>query len=388
MYGSYLRGKKREMNILIEDFDEKSDKLKGKEGLIKDVQNKLDSLSPKLSAVKKDILKKRDSIKDFEEKIKRVNELKKNIDIKGVELENKLSRIQNINENLEELNNYIKELNNELKGNDAVDLKKIREEISLKEKEIKVLEETIKGVSSKLNELKVKKEHSENVKGNVSKLNVCPVCKQNVSKEHKHSILSEEEKKLIEYESNIKLFSKNYNDAELRLRIIKEDLDKLRKEEYNTGLKNIRASSLKEKEEGKNKLLKQLDELKKGIGKINLEKRDLFNDVEKFIDVEKDYNKFRAELDELMDNEKIIEVERAGLEKEFIGYKKERDELEKEINTKLKVKNKLEKINEMHHWLEEHFINLMDVIEKNVMLRIHSDFDKPRAIFCWNPVCI
>ena len=69
------------------------------------------------------------------------------------------------------------------------------------------------------------------------------------------------------------------------------------------------------------------------------------------------------------------EIELAKINKE-IEFKREMiEKLNKELKEKELSLKKLEKLKELRFWIEEHFIKLVDLIEKQVMMRIHSEFN-------------
>jgi exonuclease SbcC len=49
--------------------------------------------------------------------------------------------------------------------------------------------------------------------------------------------------------------------------------------------------------------------------------------------------------------------------------------LNKEITLKLLTKNNITRINDIQFWLEQYFISIIDLIEKQVMLKVHNDFN-------------
>ena len=57
--------------------------------------------------------------------------------------------------------------------------------------------------------MEVKKKSSTEIKEKVTNLETCPLCKQNVTHEHKSSISNEEDKKISEYDKNL-LINKNF----------------------------------------------------------------------------------------------------------------------------------------------------------------------------------
>ncbi len=83
----------------------------------------------------------------------------------------------------------------------------------------------------------------------------------------------------------------------------------------------------------------------------------------------------KAELEELLRQEKALLMQKAGLMGEKDGISRNIRALQQEIEGKLKIKEAVEKEKGLVHWLDEHFTNLVVTIERQVMLRIYNEFN-------------
>ncbi len=374
IYMGHLKENKKEIDIEISDLDEKINLRDEKQKELTKKEADINKFIDKLNTLKNNIKEYKNNIKAKEDDITKLKKINKDIELKDFELKNKSEQITINNNYLKELNSYIKELEEELKEDSVKNIEDIKKLIPIKENEIKFMEDTLKEVRNKLNGFKVNKENSERLKENLTKLDICPICKQNISKDYKHNMLHKENKDIKDFEDNIKLFAKRETEAENKLRDLRKHSELLKKEEYNIDIRKLKINALNEKKESKEKVLKQVSIFKNDIGNINNNKIKLLEELETFKNLEKDYENIKKELDELKDKELGLEIEKAKLEKDISNYNEICLELNKEIDKKLKLKDKLKYISSLQYWLEDDFIKLIEIIEKNIMIKVHNDF--------------
>src|SRR3989344_6099747 len=79
-------------------------------------------------------------------------------------------------------------------------------------------------------------------------------------------------------------------------------------------------------------------------------------------------------LEKFLDEEKKLAVQKASFESNISQFKQQVTSLTKEIGIMLKNKSKVDEINKLYSWLQGYFILLMSSMEKQIMVRVHSDF--------------
>jgi len=102
----------------------------------------------------------------------------------------------------------------------------------------------------------------------------------------------------------------------------------------------------------------------------------LHSKIEKYAEAEEKYRAVKKEIDELLPQERFLELERRKYETEKESAGRLILNLEKEINEKQKAKEKLSYISQLGRWIDELFVNLMSTMEKHVMVNIHSQFNE------------
>ena len=368
-----LKQKRKELEGKIYDLEDKKNLVKERVKEFGYLDMQLKELIPKITEINNLVDKKRVELKQLEDKIKKLEEIKKEIALNKFKLENsrKLDN-KNIDE-LDELNLKIKNIEKETKDLKLENADELKEEINRLSESLTKNRNEFEIINKNINELETKKSSSLDIKNKIIKLETCPLCKQNVDHEHKNNISNEEDKKIIEYERELNENKQKKILLHDKLKQIEIDLDILKEKKSNIELNKMKLDDLNEK-----KLRKELMEKEKS--RLNLEifdsneKIELLNKkINEFGDV--DYEQRRNELDQLFNKEKDLEIKRAGYLSNIQELNKTVENLNKEIGLKLMTKNNITRINDIQFWIEEYFVNVVNLIEKQVMLKVHNDFN-------------
>jgi exonuclease SbcC len=86
--------------------------------------------------------------------------------------------------------------------------------------------------------------------------------------------------------------------------------------------------------------------------------------------------KQKKSLDELVESQKQAAVCKAEKQKEVEANNCLLQKLGEEVQKKLKSKKDLERVNELLNWLDLFFMNLVNVIEKHVFVKVHQEFNQ------------
>ena len=150
----------------------------------------------------------------------------------------------------------------------------------------------------------------------------------------------------------------------------------LMREQNHLNILKIKFDNLNEKLGLKEEKLNLKDGAKKNIGLLNSRKLELNSKIGKFSSAEEKYKLVKKELDELLPQERFLELEKRKHETEKESVRRFIANLEKEINEKENAKEKLAYVMQLNNWIDELFVNLMSTMEKHVMVNIHSQFNE------------
>jgi len=116
--------------------------------------------------------------------------------------------------------------------------------------------------------------------------------------------------------------------------------------------------------------------IKSQVGILNQQKLELNEQLNNISNVDEEYNILKKQNNEI--NEKELQLNRLlSTIKTRIEYiEKNILRLNKEIKDLEETKNKLKKKQSTRNWIKKHFLNLIELIEKHVMLKIQQEFDE------------
>jgi exonuclease SbcC len=205
-------------------------------------------------------------------------------------------------------------------------------------------------------------------------LDKCPTCMQEVKDEHKHSITSEEDRKLAEIEKEFLLHSNEEDSLRQAVNKINLEIEKIWEEEKKEVMLKARLKELEDSVKQKDAVIerrkKAEDELKNALEK----KEQITAGLVFFAEVEKKHIEARKLFDSAALLHRETELKKAQLETRREMSLRALNEISSEIKKKEDAKKILERISLLKQWLEYYFMPMMDDMEKSVMAKAHTDF--------------
>ena len=371
-----LKERKKQYQGQTEDLEEKKKSKEQKTKEITKYQEELKLLLPNLEKIKKELEENKQLILRTENDIKTLNELKRELQFNELTFNNKLEKRKNNTKEIDILEKEVIKINKELENKEIVDIEILLKEIKEKEQELRLMSNTILEINKKLSEFETKKKHSQGTKEKISNIAECPICLQKVTEEHKQSIHEKEQKLIDQLQEDIKLHKEQEIKAKKKVEELNKKQEELRKKQSEIKVLLLKKESVNEKENKKQALNLQQQKIKEEIGQISIKKIELNKKIQELKNIEEIYQRVKKNLESIQLNERKLEIEKRGLEVKNEEINKSIKELEDEINKKLKIKQSLIKIPEYQNWLEEYFINLMNTMEKHVMLQVYMEFNE------------
>lgn len=155
---------------------------------------------------------------------------------------------------------------------------------------------------------------------------------------------------------------------------IKHQLEELEVHALKAERKLHLQKSLSETEQNRKELGQEMSELNLAIEKGSSEIAALSLQLQGFDTIDKRYKELEDKLKAENDSRLATEKEKSRLEQQLKDLESSILSLSAEIEKREKANDKIRHIEELSNWLENHFSALMEVIEKNVMIRIHHEF--------------
>lgn len=370
-----LKRKKEFYEGEISDLDEKKKLEKKYETEINSFNEKLSLILPELNKLKENIKESNLLILKKESEIKQLNELKKELELEELKFNNLLQQIGYAKKDLVKIITEIKNSKKELEGKSLESIGVIVKKRKRMEEELELLNKEFDDLKSCLTKLNSKKDYIQKSKEKIIKLDRCPTCEQQVTQKHKEFISKSVDNQIRDIEEKIKKLKIKIDKLKTKIEELKAKVEDLKKKENTHLIYKLKFEYLTERIRKKDELERKIEEFKKDLGKINIKKLQLRNLIEEKKDIEKEYEELKSKLEKLLSEEKKLELEKTRIESEKESVNKMLKSLKEEIKSKELIKKKIGKIAHIQHWLEEYFINLVSVIEKQVMARVHDEFN-------------
>ena len=259
----------------------------------------------------------------------------------------------------------------------------------LYEKHKKLVEESTKKMleaHSSISVLESRKERPLKLKEKVISLENCPTCFQSVGHEHKEKISKrsnfeiedinrELERKMIEKNNLIKILEK---EKEL-VRGYESDKNTLEQNKIKYEHQNILQTKIKSDAFILDRVSNEITSLEKKVS-------DLKNQMANFKESEEIYQKINIDSNNLDEEIRKNQIELATKNKELELAKDRLEELRAEISSKERIRKEINYLRELQDWVQEKFITLINITEKNVMAKLRIEFS---SIFCeWFAVLV
>ena len=366
----HLKEKKKEFSGSLLDLEEKQNTKREFESKMLEKNDALKRLTPKLSNIAEVLDIKNKKMKGIEDKIKESNKIKNELIANETELKNKKLTRERI---IAEITGIEKEIS--AFREEEFNISNIKDSINLKENSVKKTESEIKELSIKLGESRINRRNSESLKKSILELDECPTCRQLVKEGYKKEISDRESRNALDYDNKINELNKTLENKEDEFINLKKDLDYLKREERDYEIYKVKLDNIKEKKKRFDLLVQESNNNKKLIDSLELKNKALNENFLLYKNIDQEYDAIKKELDLSLKEQRSMEIELARIKNDIENIRNSLNNITKEINSKLDIKNRLNKLTETQNWLEQDFLNLIENMEKQIMHKIYHDFN-------------
>ena len=365
---------KEESKVLqgeIKTLEEEKSKLEIKKLSLKGLEKELGEKAIKLEAKSALVKQLESEKKQLDDKIKECDYLMREVEKTNIMITNKNENKENIMRELKETNKIISETKEIFNEKEYIDILKL---IDAKNEEIENFNVSYMNLLGEINSLeKIQKENMIK-RERMFKIEICPTCLQDVPECHKHNILNETEgviskakQKTALLEEQIIFLTKSIGKAKAE----KKELEN--KKTYREILK-MRLEYLENTKKKCKILNEQLNVIEQDISLLN---KHQINLKDKILEFSRFENMIRVKNEEIryaLQEERKAEVSLAEVKKELDMTKREISEREESIAVKEASKKNLAHRLELHDWLSINFLELIEFIERNVLIKIRQEF--------------
>jgi len=311
---------------------------------------------------------------EFSKKIEEKNKLQGEIEKTKIMIINKDETIFSNGKLIEQLNRQLEELQSINFDEDQI--RRLEQVISISRLERDKLNKSNLETSSKINSLLLKLEDSRKVEKKISSIDVCPTCLQNVDSVYKANVLNKIHSDDFETTKQLQNLSAEKREIEEKLRKIELEITYSERKLTDLKIIKMKLHDINEKQNQIEGIKKSNVLLEKDIiilkQHIDLLTNSVLN-LARFVNL---FEIKQKELDEAMRQERLADIKVAELKREIDVFLKQIEELKAEIEKTEKIKSHLAYITELENWLSKQFTSLISFIEKNVMIKLKTEFSK------------
>ena len=366
--------KERKSQLLIK-ADGLSEDIQEKDKIIYEISklsNDRDILDNEIKDLVKKIVLLKSEVKDKEELANKLRMLKNELNIIDVKIKNENLKLERNSKEKERLREEIKELEKEVFPVESYD-GNLEGNIKIKEEAIKEFDADIIEVLNNIQDIKTRKANSQAIIQKINVLDICPLCKQNVSHDHKSSIENVESNNINLLNKDLENLNRKYNDLNSENNSYKKELENLKLLKNKVYIVKLKKANLMDKNKQLNLIDAYSEEVLKELTNMNAQEEEIKSKISGI--PEYNFDIIKDELESLNSDLKTLEISKGKIDKDIENKSLILERLKESVESKLKVRDDIGKIEELNHFIDENFLNLIDVMERNIMLRIHSDFN-------------
>lgn len=312
-------------------------------------------------------------IKELESKVKEKDIFEKEVEKTGILIASKREQLYLAER---ELNSLMKSLSESSEYFSEEKLKEVVAKIIKEKEEVEKLNLKFIELAGKSSSLEQAKKTQLEKKDRVFKMEFCPTCLQNVPYAHKHNILNEVERELVSITANLKVIGEEKVNVSAELAKKKSLLPSFEQEKTKFEILRSKMEYIERSRKKIDEIRKEKESFERDITFLSTHLESLKENISRF---SKFSNLLRAKQNELelaVYNEKKSEISIAESKKELELTIKEISNLQKTIDAKEDAKKRLIEFIELSAWLSNQFTNLINVIERNVMIKLRMEFSK------------
>ncbi|MBS3073054.1 AAA family ATPase [Candidatus Pacearchaeota archaeon] len=357
----------------IGDLDTLKIRMNEKINSLREIENKIPEIENKLNDIKLSRKTKQDEIDEVDVKIEEKKKFENEIDKINLLLIGKREQFVKLDK---EINSIKSRFEQAVKDFNEKDLENILNLLKEKKEHLEIIRKDLTDEQIKLSSFASKKSELGLLKFQMESLTKCPTCLQEVSVDHKNSILSQANAELENINGQIDLLEKNKNKYQGDLKKINDEVISYEQESKRMEALKIRMKTLEEDSNRPDVLEKQKIAFENDILMLN----EQINRMKENILTYKKYENIllikEKELDEIKNTERMLEIKKAELTKEIEFEKKSINDLESNISEKEKIKGELIYATELENWVSKDFLDVIGFIERNVLTKLKDEFSE------------
>ena len=342
-------------------------------------EEELEAKHHNLVSVEKELFLRAEEMKRRQEeraavflKIEEKNKLQQEIEKTKIIVSNKKETLFGNEKNSGQLQAQIKEL--ESLEFDETKIKEMEQQIKFRKKEKAEIDEENLKVSSQINSMNLKNQDNKSLKEKLRHIEICPTCLQNVGPVYKSNVINKLDSETSENLKKIEALTLEKRKVLENILEIENWLSAKEKELSDLRLQKMKSQEIDAKRVRLRETEKSSELLKKDITLLSQHIEALTKSIFELKKFESILELKEKDLKEALKQERMAEIKVAELKKEIEVFSRHIEELRGRIKKTEEIREKLENITKLEEWISGNFISMISFTEKNVMVRLKSQF--------------
>lgn len=259
---------------------------------------------------------------------------------------------------------------------DELKIVQLENQISQIKKQKDELSEENLNINSQIASYSLKNEENEHTKNKLSHIEMCPTCLQDVDPVHKSNVSNKLDSNISDNVNKIKELTLKKQAISKKLSLFEEEINSLQKEITELNVLRVKVQSLEEKKTRVSELEKQTDHIEKDISLLADQLKGLKDSIFELAKFDGIFEEKNKEFALTQREEKMAEIKVAELKKEITVFSSQIISLMERIKEVEQIKEELNKLISIEAWIAKKFTPIISDIEKNVMVRLKSEFSE------------
>lgn len=238
------------------------------------------------------------------------------------------------------------------------------------------LREKFLRINSDISVLESRRESPIKIREDVSSIENCPTCHQKVEHTHKEKIFKKTEYEILDIDRELEVKIQDRNRLEEDLEKEQELIRGYESDRFHLQQNKVKYFHLKDI---KTKIQSDsfiLDRVTNEIIILRKKMEEISAKILLFSKVQEDFDLAKRTFQESNEVYRKKEILSATKNKELEILSSNLESLKEEIKTKEKLKDQVNHLRSLEDWIIERFIKMIDLTEKNVMVKLRSEFSK------------
>lgn len=371
---SKLREEKRKKEGITETLESDKLNLISKENELEIKRNNLVLAESELflkAEKRKDVQEEKEKIfKKIEEKLK----LQQELDKAKMMVSSKKQILLDNNKLIIDIKEQIANL--EKLSFDESEIKTLERSINFKKGEKEKLDEHVLETNSQIASLNLKNEDNKKLELKISNLEICPTCLQSVEAVYRANVLNKLHSDTAENRRRLEALMIEKIQIQEKIKVINIEIFQIEKKIQELNILRVRLQEIQEKKTRLQDLEKINMSLVKDIELLDQHAETLNNFISELEKFDAVFQSKQKELETALSQEQFGEIKVAELKKEIEVFSAQIDEFTERIKKAEEVKRQLDYFVKLEDWLSKKFISLISFVEKNVMIKLKTEFSR------------